>query len=63
MRDNPDASDKLPNQEMLDATIKRKAGRFIYKMLRVLYASFIFYFLPYSSLFIPYVAVSMQTGA
>lgn len=34
----------------------RKIGRFIFKFLRVLYGSWIFYFLPYSTLFLPYVA-------
>ena len=34
-----------------------KIGRFIYKTLRVLYTSFIFYFLPYLALFIPQLVV------
>lgn len=39
----------------------RKIGRFIFKFLRILYGSWIFYFLPYSSLFLPYVAQVMRS--
>ena len=31
-------------------------GRLIFKTLRILYGSFLFYFMPYATLFIPYVA-------
>ena len=37
----------------------RMVGRFIYKFFRTIYGSFLFYFLPYASLFIPYIAVSV----
>ena len=35
----------------------RKVGRFIFKFMRCLYASFIFYFLPYMILFLPYLVL------
>jgi len=34
----------------------RVAGRFIFKTMRAIYCSYIFYFMPYSVLFIPYMA-------
>ena len=33
--------------------LANKIGRVIYKTMRILYTSFIFYFLPYLALFIP----------
>lgn len=47
------------NKEMSKIGFSRKIGRFVFKTLRILYGSFIFYFLPYSSLFIPYIASGM----
>ena len=34
--------------------IKRKITRFIYKILRMFYGSWVFYFMPYTTLFLPY---------
>ena len=43
------------NAIMNDYGISRKVGRFIFKTLRIIYASYIFYFLPYTALWISYV--------
>lgn len=40
----------------------RKIGRFTFKFLRVIYGAFIFYFLPYSTLFLPYVAQMVRVN-
>ena len=44
----------------IDGQEKRKcanyAARFVYKTIRIMYSSFIFYFLPYLALFIPQIA-------
>jgi len=49
-----------PNTKTHDAMAKTSSSRyifrFVFKMLRCLYASYIFYFLPYTSLWLPYVA-------
>lgn len=50
------------NKEMSKVGFSRKIGRFIFKTLRILYSSFIFYFLPYATLFIPYIASAMNEG-
>jgi len=41
---------------MAEVANSRHVPRFIFKLLRALYASYIFYFLPYTSLWLPYVA-------
>lgn len=46
---------------MFVSTINRKIGRVIFKTLRIMYGSFIFYFLPYATLFIPYFASAMRS--
>ena len=53
-------SDALPIElhrrdrwEKDDRTCSNKTARFIYKLIRIFYTSFIFYFLPYLALFIP----------
>lgn len=47
--------------EMDNVGWSRKIGRFVFKFLRVLYGSWIFYFLPYSTLFLPYIAQMTRT--
>lgn len=51
----------MPKDAMDNVGWSRKIGRFIFKFLRVLYGSWIFYFLPYSTLFLPYVAQVMRS--
>ena len=53
--------EKTTKDEMDNVGWSRKVGRFIFKFLRVLYGSFIFYFLPYTSLFLPYIAQMTRT--
>ena len=55
-----DVPNKTQN-EMDNVGWNRKIGRFMFKSLRVLYGSFIFYFLPYTSLFLPYIAQLSRT--
>lgn len=43
------------------AGCSRNIGRFVFKTLRVFYGSWIFYFLPYTSLFLPYIAQLSKT--
>ena len=42
----------------------RKVARIIYKSIRAFYCSYIFYFLPYTTLWMPYLAamLNMKTG-
>ena len=54
-------ADQQTKQQMRVSGMARNFGRFIYKSLRILYGSWIFYFLPYMSLFIPYVANLART--
>ena len=56
------AISKTTNELMDQAGWSRKIGRFVFKSLRVLYASWIFYFLPYTTLFLPYIAQLSKTG-
>lgn len=51
------------NTEMSKVGFSRKIGRFVYKTIRMMYGSFIFYFLPYSSLFIPYIASALMSSS
>ena len=41
--------------KMAQAGIQRKVGRCIFKFMRMKYAGYVFYFLPYTSVFMPYV--------
>lgn len=50
---NPEAKNYAQMQEV---GFSRYFGRFIFKTFRIVYASYIFYFLPYTSLWLPYVA-------
>lgn len=45
--------DLIDNENRLPSSY---VGRFIYKVFRIAYASFIFYFLPYLALYIPQMA-------
>lgn len=47
---------------MAEVGCKRTVFRFIYKTLRCFYASYIFYFLPYTSLWLPYVASGISSS-
>lgn len=51
---------KNPKNQMEGNGINRYIGRFIFKGMRMLYCSLLFYFLPYTTLFIPNIAVSMR---
>jgi len=42
--------------EMDNVGWTRNIGRFMFKTFRIIYGSYIFYFLPYTSLFLPYIA-------
>lgn len=55
--DRDEAGDKAMKEAMRNSGAMRKVGRFVFKFFRILYASFIFYFLPYTSLFLPYLAL------
>ena len=55
--DREELTDRETKEAMLNVGCTRKVGRFIFKFLRCLYAAFIFYFLPYTSLFLPYLAL------
>lgn len=57
---SPAVSHKTQN-EMDNVGWSRKIGRFVFKILRVTYGCWIFYFLPYSSLFLPYIAQLSRT--
>lgn len=59
MQANPELTMTTKN-EMETAGFSRKIGRFIFKFLRVFYGSWIFYFFPYTTLFLPYIAVLMR---
>ena len=48
------------NQDVLMDSKSRKLGRCIFKFWRILYGSFIFYFMPYLSVFLPYIASYMR---
>jgi len=50
------------SKHKLMATVgkSRHVVRFVFKFIRVLYASFIFYFLPYVSLFLPYITSAAE---
>lgn len=39
----------------------RTFGRVIYKTFRVIYSALLFYFFPYLSLILPFIAVSIRT--
>ena len=43
-------------------TVPNHIARFLYKSLRVLYTSFVFYFLPYLALFIPQLTYLIFSG-
>jgi len=58
----PDIS-KHTKDEMDNVGWSRKIGRFTFKFLRVFYGSFIFYFLPYSTLFLPYIAQMVRVNS
>ena len=49
-----EASEENKHKLMAKVGWERYVVRFVFKFIRILYASFIFYFLPYSSLFLPY---------
>ena len=49
--------------ELLESGVNHKIGRFIYKSFRIVYGSFLFYFLPYASIWIPYVAEMARINA
>ena len=50
--------DTKTRELMLESGLFRKVGRFVFKAFRIWYASWIFYFLPYTSLFLPYVYIA-----
>ena len=54
-------ADQQTKRQMKVSGIARTAGRFVYKIVRILYGSWIFYFLPYMSLFVPYIANISRT--
>ena len=54
-------ADQQTKQQMRLSGLARNFGRFIYKSIRILYGSWIFYFLPYTSLFVPYSANLAKT--
>ena len=53
-------SDKVIKM-MADTSSKRKIFRFIFKFLRTIYASYIFYFMPYTSIWLPYIISGVST--
>ena len=54
-RHSDDLEIKVRRHELINTkrNASHYASRFIYKFIRIIYASFLFYFLPYMSLFIP----------
>ena len=58
----PAIAGKLDSQEYLVAGINHRVGRLIFKTLRMIYGCFIFYFMPYASIFIPFMATSMRVA-
>lgn len=48
-------SDISEYEPMAKSGLGRKIQRFIFKVLRIIYASYIFYFLPYTMLWLPYI--------
>ena len=57
IEDEAEAAGKDADEsQILHSNMNHKVGRFIYKSFRILYGSFVFYFLPYASIWIPYVA-------
>ena len=55
-QDGIDQSSLKNGEVALESTVNHKIARFVYKFFRILYGSFLFYFLPYASIWIPYVA-------
>lgn len=51
---NDEASETKQHKLMREVGWSRYVVRFIFKLIRIIYASYIFYFLPYTSLFLPY---------
>jgi len=43
---------------LMKRTLPQHFKRFVYKTMRIVYASFLFYFLPFAALFIPYIATA-----
>ena len=60
-KDSLSTMEKTTKDEMDNVGWSRKVGRFIFKFLRIVYGSWIFYFLPYSTLFLPYLAQMTRT--
>lgn len=56
--ENPEAKNL---EQMREVGSSRYFGRFVFKFFRILYTSYIFYFLPYTSLWLPY-ATSLSDG-
>lgn len=57
--ENPEAKNF---HQMKEVGASRYFGRFIFKFFRILYTSYIFYFMPYTALWLPYVA-SLSDGS
>ena len=54
-------ADQQTETQMKVSGYARNFGRFIYKSFRMVYGAWIFYFLPYMSLIIPYIANLSKT--
>lgn len=61
----PELTVKLQRRDMReskDKKVKYYAARFVYKTFRLVYASFVFYFFPYTTLLAPYLFRATTTA-